>query len=430
MQKKLIATVVAGLVAGTAFAQSNVIIYGVADATFDAVSTTGASYQAPPGSGPIVPVIGNLPSRNRVTFNDSYIGFKGSESLGNGLTAVFQIETSVGEDSAGSFGSVNSSSYGWANRDTMVALAGGFGTIAFGNITGPTRLLGTVMDPNAGATGIGANTALLGKLGGGAGGGYFDQRIANAIAYISPTFGGFYGVIGYLPNENRGYDGDPAASETNTSAWTFGGVYANGPILAGLAYTTVKDANADDHVSSFALPTYLYAGSYAYPGIATPIRRIDNARAAFKYDFGMVAVGIMYDRTKADLGLGNGLTAQQDVWYIPVTVKLGNGKLIGQYGWAGNAKGTLIEYLDTASAPSCVGHSACDFKAKHFMIGYEYNLSKRTLVKALWSQISNGKDAGYDFLYGVSAPNSAAYGPATSAGADPHGLSIGIRHSF
>jgi predicted porin len=418
MQKKLIAVAVAGLVSGAAFAQSNVTIYGVADATYDNVSATGASY----GAGD------NLPSRGRTTFNSSYIGFKGAESLGNGLTAVFQFETGISEDaSSTSFGSTStSSSYpgsaGWANRDSMVAIAGGFGTLAFGNLTGPTRLLGSVMDPNSGATGIGANTALLGKLGGGAGAGYFDQRIANAIAYISPTFGGFYGVIGYLPNENRGYDNANKTTSTNTSAWTFGGVYGNGPILAGLTYTNVKDANADSSGSAFAPPTYLYFGS------GTPIQKIDNIRAAFKYDFGMATVGIMWDRTKADVSLAGGIKAQQNVWYIPVTVKLGNGKLIGQYGQAQNVTGSLIDLYNTAHY--CY-QGDCDFKAKHFMIGYEYNLSKRTMVKALWSQISNNKDAGYDFLYGVSNSNSTAYnGSLQGPGADPKGFSVGIRHSF
>ena len=40
MQKKLIALAVAGLAAAPAFAQTNVTIYGIADATFDVVRTS------------------------------------------------------------------------------------------------------------------------------------------------------------------------------------------------------------------------------------------------------------------------------------------------------------------------------------------------------------------------------------------------------
>ncbi len=409
MQKKLIALAIAGLVSGAAFAQaSNVTIYGVGDATFDNVRANGATA----GSG------ANLPGRNRVTFNSSYIGFKGAESIGNGLTAVFQFESGVGEDTAGSFGSVNSKTYGWANRDTMVALAGGFGTVAFGNITGPTRLLGSVLDPNAGDTGIGSNTALLAKLGGGAGAGVFDQRIANAVAYISPTVGGFYGVVGYLPNENRGVDTPHTA---NTSAWTLGGVYGNGPILAALTWTKAKDSNANSGGSAFAYGN----NTIAALGVGSTVPLIDatDLRAGFKYDFGMASVGILWDQMKATLAADLG-SAKQTVWYVPVTVKLGDGKLVAQYGKAGQIK------FGGAAGDVAGSIDGLDTSAKHLVLGYEYSLSKRTMVKAVFSRISNGKHASYDYLYGVSNPNGTAYTGGVALGADPTGYSVGLRHSF
>jgi predicted porin len=76
------------------------------------------------------------------------------------------------------------------------------------------------------------------------------------------------------------------------------------------------------------------------------------------------------------------------------------------------------------------GTTVDETAAKHFEIGYEYSLSKRTSLNAYWSQISNDKGASYDFLYGVSAPNTAGTGAGVSPGADPKGLSLGIRHSF
>jgi predicted porin len=419
MQKKLIALAVAGLVSGTAFAQaSNVTIYGVGDATFDNVRANSATADN-----------AALPGRNRVTFNSSYIGFKGAESVGNGLTVVFQFETGIGEN-AGGFGNTSApgnntgSSYGWANRDTMVAIAGGFGTVALGNLTGPTRLLGSVFDVNAGATGIGANTALLGKLGGGSGAGVFDQRIGNAIAYISPTFGGFYGVVGYLPNENRGYDTTHAL---NMSAWTAGGVFGNGPILAGLTWTKAKDAGANSSGGGFSYANNsvlaLTAAAGFPAGTAAPVQDATNTRAGFKYDFGMATVGILWDQTKATLAssLGN---AKQTVWYLPVTVSLGGGKLIAQYGKAGKVTfgGAVGDVADSLGG--------LDTSAKHFELGYEYNLSKRTMVKVLFSEIRNEKHASYDYLYGVTAPNTTAYGPGVSLGSDPRGYSIGLRHSF
>ena len=61
MQKKIIALAIAGLASTAAFAQTNVTIYGVADATFDSVKATGSS----DGSA------ADFKNRNRVTSNSS-----------------------------------------------------------------------------------------------------------------------------------------------------------------------------------------------------------------------------------------------------------------------------------------------------------------------------------------------------------------------
>ncbi|MCH2222496.1 MAG: porin, partial [Dechloromonas sp.] len=121
-------------------------MYGVADATFDSVKATGGT-----NAGGIsanaqgVQVQGahnaaerpDYNNRNRVTSNSSYIGFKGVEDLGNGLKAVFQFESGLNTDGTAGV---------WNNRDTFVGLAGGFGTIVAGNLTGPTRALGAKFD--------------------------------------------------------------------------------------------------------------------------------------------------------------------------------------------------------------------------------------------------------------------------------------------
>jgi predicted porin len=387
MQKKLIAMAVAGLVSGAAFAQANVTIYGAADATYDSVTATGSTSGA-----------GNYDRRGRTTMNSGILGFKGAESLGNGLTAVFQYETGVNETGGGTNTLTNTQSF--MTRDTFVGLAGGFGTVAAGTLTGPARALGAAMDVNAGGTGIGMNNALLGKFGGGSGGGYFDTRFANTIAYISPTFGGASAVVAYVPNENRSVN-NGNGSNVNTSAWTAGLNYNNGPIMAGYAWTRIKDT-----------------GNNGFGPLTTgvgpvTIDKTENNRLAGKFDFGMGTVGLMWDQSKANLH-GTGISVKNSVWYLPVTFNLGGGKLIAQYGQAGNLSG--VPNLDT--------------KAKHVEVGYEYSLSKRTLLKALYSQITNNRDGSYDFLYGVSAPNTTAPGAGVAAGADPKGFSIGMRHTF
>lgn len=392
MQKKLIALAIAGL-SSAAFAQSNVTIYGAMDATYDNVKANGAT--AAGGA--------QYASRGRTTMNSSFIGFKGSEDLGNGLKVVFQIEQGVGEN-AGATNTMAGSTYGLANRDTYVGISGGFGTVVAGNLTGPARWLGAQMDVNNGATGIGANTALIGKFGGGVGAGYFDNRFANAIAYLSPSFGGFSGVLAFVPNENKGTHTSAGATEaTNTAGWTAKLLYNQGPIMAAYAYTKLKDKGT---AGLGPLNTGL-------GGVA--IKDATDNRIGVRYDFGMGTVGFLWDHVKADATVG--VDAKQSVWYLPVTFNAGGGKVLFQYGHAANLKGS-------ANA------AGLDYRANHWELGYEYALSKRTIVKALYSSITNKDAAGYDFLYGVSAPNSTASGAAIAAGNDPRGFSVGLRHSF
>jgi len=358
MQKKLIAMAVAGLVSGAAFAQANVTIYGVADLTFDNVKSSGAT-----ASG------NDLGQRNRVSSNSSYIGFKGAESLGNGMTAVFQFENGVSPDSTGGT---------WVNRDSFVGLAGGFGTVAMGNLTGPTRGLGAAMDPNAGATGISANTGLLGKMGGGAGSSMFDTRWANTIAYISPSFGGMNVTAAYVANENKtNAAASGTAAQRNTWGYDVGFKYDNGPIMAALTQNQAKVGDVGG-------------------------TKVTDTRLGGKFKMDAFSVGLLYDRVKTQ---ATGVDQKRTAWFIPATFTAGPVVIVGQYGRAGK-----VSNID-------------DSKAKMYSIGAEYNLSKRTMLKANYAQISNESAANYDF--GVNAVSGT---PA--AGADPKGFQVGIRHTF
>lgn len=384
MQKKIIALAIAGLASTAAFAQTNVTIYGVADATFDSVKAVNATA----GEG------NDFKNRNRVTANSSYIGFKGVEDLGNGLKAVFQFENAISQDNATGT---------WTNRDSFVGVAGGFGTVVAGNLTGPTRAMGARFDVNSGATGIGANTALLGKLGGGAGAGAFDQRINNAVAYVSPTFGGVSAVLAYstgftttggTANESMGR---VSSNTQGNTAWTGGLNYEAGPIYVGYAYTAV---NASGN------------GSLASDGLGTNINKLDDHRLGAMYKASFGQVGLLWDRARLNPASGSDL--KQNVYYLSGKANVGNGAVIAQVGRAGQVKGDNVDNQG----------------ATHYVLGYEYNLSKRTVLKALYSRINNKDNSNYDYLYGVSNANSTASTAGMTNGTSVSGISLGLRHSF
>ena len=105
MQKKLIALAIAGLVSAPAFAQSNVTIYGVADAAIGIGEHGDNDFQG---------VVNGILSGSR-------IGFRGTEDLGNGLKAVFTLEQGFNIDNG------NSSSSRAFHRQAFVGVAGGLG---------------------------------------------------------------------------------------------------------------------------------------------------------------------------------------------------------------------------------------------------------------------------------------------------------------
>lgn len=383
MQKKLIALAIAGL-SGAAFAQSNVTIYGVADATFDFINVSGGAAGA------------DTPNFTRVSTNGSRIGFKGTEGLGNGLTALFQFESNANFDTGGALGT---------SRDSFVGLSGEFGKVILGNLTAPTRALAQALDVNAGNDGIGTNNAIVGKLGGALAtnpgvrsattSSFLDTRLTNSIAYISPSFSGLQASAAYMANENKS---DLAGLRVNTSAYDLGLNYNNGPIMVGATYARVSEKN------DLAVPSIVGLGAD---------EKIKELRLGGMYDFGNATVRALFGRTKAEGSLGE---IKQNVWGLGGTYNLSaNGKVTGQYYRAKDLSGSAIAAGDNTGA-------------KFYSLGYEHSLSKRTMLKANYAYLKNDSltatngGGGYDF-----GKNAAGF-----AGDDIKlsGLQFGLRHSF
>ncbi|MFO1340778.1 MAG: porin [Burkholderiaceae bacterium] len=112
MNKLIVATAVAAAFASPVLAQSSVSVYGRLNVTVE--STTA----------------GDGDRQGEVKDNASRIGFKGTEDLGSGLKAGFQIEHGFNADT----GTARSATAFW-NRQAEVNLSGGFGTVRLGSWT-------------------------------------------------------------------------------------------------------------------------------------------------------------------------------------------------------------------------------------------------------------------------------------------------------
>ena len=217
MQKKIIALAVAGLVSGAAFAQSNVTIYGIMDAGVYGWSGNHESATGVQSNG----------------LSTSRLGFKGEEALGNGLKAIFNLETGLDLDnSAATFGS---------NRQANVGLTGGFGTVLVG-------IQGSLSDKWHGGVSetmgnISSRNIIPGVVG------RFSNEKADAISYISPNFSGL--ELGVLYGTKEDTDKDHALSRG--SYIQLGANYANGPFAAAMTYARLNEANFNDASQDWTL---------------------------------------------------------------------------------------------------------------------------------------------------------------------------------
>ncbi|MBM3273422.1 porin, partial [Candidatus Kaiserbacteria bacterium] len=208
MKKSLIALAVAGSFAAPAAfaATANVDIYGVVNVALQDTDASNSDLQ--------------------VTDNYSRIGFKGSEDLGGGLKALWQIESGLGGGTDG----MGTGDIG--TRNTFIGLSGGFGTVLAGRhdtpykiATGKYDIFGdTIADYNLGRL---DGVQLINNT--------HDHRSPNAIAYISPNMSGFTLAAAVVATNTTANLDDGK----NFDATSLALMYANGPLTVDVGYQDV-----------------------------------------------------------------------------------------------------------------------------------------------------------------------------------------------
>lgn len=181
MQKKIIALAIAGLASTAAFAQTNVQIYGVADAAYIYTNVSGGNT--------LNTVNGNerhaqsTSSIQSGQLAGSRLGFKGTEDLGNGLKALFTLEYSLDLDTNTTIGAGAT-----GVRQSFVGLESKAGTVALGRQYAPGYFT-LAMDPTVASpalSSVDASQAFIGATIRATG----AARWNNAVTYKSPNFGG------------------------------------------------------------------------------------------------------------------------------------------------------------------------------------------------------------------------------------------------
>ena len=376
MKKSLIA--LAAMVATGAFAQSSLTISGQLDAGLVNVKTSTGLSSTAQGQG---------------QFGASRLRFTGTEDLGGGLKASFNLEMQPNMANGGVSGNglFNRGAWLQLGSDSVGALRiGRQATVAMDLICGVdqhgcysgfngggilfngTNALGRWISGNVGRGQNGAAGISTFTSGPGLAGGAGDvTRVTNAFTYRSPDFSGFSAQLQYA----LGGAATPNANSGNGNATGLSLNYANGPISAGLSY---QATNADLATTSKGNQTTIGA----------------------TYDFSVVKVGAIFQSESASSVAGSvpswtkasgyALTAVAPLGAFAPYIKIGSHKTngTGAYGIVNGADAAMVN------------------------IGTTYNLSKRTKVYADFARDGKG--------------NSGIGGNTTA----PKVLALGLQHTF
>lgn len=309
--KKIVA-VSALLVSNAVFAQSSVTLYGIADINLASREDAAGDRTAQLNSSGIY---------------ESRIGFKGSEDLGGGLKANFQLEHGFALDTG-------TATVGQAfSRQSWLGLSGAFGEIkagktwsAFDDISGASQAaLNSMFAPSAGVWLTGS----------------YKDNPNNGLYYASPDVGGVSGAVSYGLGENK-TPGVSAGSVVSVHL-----KYNRGPVYAGIAQQNEKADGASQ---------------------AIKFTRVNGA-----YDLGVAKLLASYGRVAA-----SGKAAKE--WQLGVNVPVGAAWVIS--GGLARSSGGITGYTGDASyigkTVNVTAAGAPDVERTGYGIAAFYTVSKRT----------------------------------------------------
>jgi len=378
MQKTVIALAIAGagLAATPAFADSNVTIYGVVDYGYmirngdSGLSGNEAKPKQEFASGISVP---------------SRLGFKGSEDLGNGTKAIFELEAGfladTGENSIPGTGGNNATTDTNGplfRRHAWVGLTGDWGTVIGGRVDGARYGVFGKYDPFE-QGGVANAASLSGQV----------TRGDNAIVYITPNVQGLFAVVAYtssLIGQEHAYNSGDIRD------WIIQPNYVQGPLSITLNYEHLSVHN--DPVST----------------------RIQVYQVGAAYDFGVVRLSAMYDHTKTDSdnqpACDKGINCDEADYFVGVVVPVTeNDKIRASY----------VDYDD---------RSAAQDSCRKFGIGGTHFLSKRTNFYVDFATLTQ-RDKGHCTIYPTPTAGSDDAGAASNqTGVGTRGYDLGIVHRF
>jgi predicted porin len=326
-------------------AQAQLAIYGTMDVGVGQIETQ------PPG-----PPNAPLTTGNRGVFSGgmqtSYFGLRGTEDLGGGLKARFQLESflRVNNGAIGRFdpSPTSAADYFWS-REAFVALGNDLGEIRLGNNAIPTWI--SMIQSSA----MGSNSVFSPGFrqlynGGTRGKSEVDTAMVNSVKYQSPVI--------------AGVEASAAVQSRNGGAGRFSyalnATYRGGPVMVTLATQNVRHAAAPNLSADRDQQLSLLGASW---------------------DFGLAKLFAQY--TTIDNGR---LNIKDKVPHIGLTVPLGNG---------------VIQIASAQDKTSNATTGAQTAKRTTTTAGYVHSLSKRTDLYGFLMNEKLSVGTGESYMAGI-----------------------------
>jgi predicted porin len=460
MKKSLLAIAAMTAFAGAAQAQSSVTVYGILDVGFVGSNYNGTSITANAANVNNSGITGTYTSKQTTAAfgqsaeSSSRIGFKGTEDLGGGTSAVFTVELGLSPDSNGATYNANAGgtpagqpgAWGQINRQSFVGLSkNGVGTATIGtqytpifdvqsitDAAGNNNLLGNAVYSGTLQSSTGTYNSGLGPYAGSvanqslnADTGAYTTRLSNSIKFQSAKIAGFTGQLFYAQaNQNNTSTAAPyaggsngAGGTNNATAWGLNGNYVWNKLQVVAAYQAIKSYDPSGAQITAFDPT---AASYAAQANAAVsaskstlaagtadsfgYNMVDaQTYAAGVYDFGILKGYLQYITRRAYSTLDQNQQTSRSAYQIGARSQLT--PTISAYATMGLGKSSYYG--------ANLGYN--NFRT--FQIGADYNLSKRT-----------------NLYVAAGAVNQSSAGGTTLApqnvGTNANNYALGVRHTF
>ena len=347
MKKTLLAAALALGFAGVAQAETSVTLYGVVDGGIGYTRFKHDSGIKATKTG----LIDGVQNGNRW-------GLRGSEDLGNGLRAIFQLESgySLADGSSAQGGRL-------FGREASLGLqSDNWGTLKLGRQTNfASRFLGGVASPFGDAfkeAHVGSSFTSMATV-----------RSDNMVTYETPSFSGFRFGVGYSFNTNGSQNWDvkglptgvPNPDDSNRKLITTALLYANGPIAVGASYDQLDAENWDSKVKAWNL-----AGSYDFEVVKLHL------------GFGQERKGTLAAR---GVNFGSGISIGHGAGFLHDSYKANNYS-VGLSAPVGTGN-IMVGWQSSRLSSGAFKDAAEENSQNLYSIGYTYPFSKRTNLYAV-----------------------------------------------